>query len=184
MSDPKLNGAAGHTDRPATNATNLSRRRFLRSAAAVTGGALVAGSAQAARVDAAAYGVSPPHAYSEGQGSMMYMEGHDMMGVVSEPPGAPADHEVNYREFDLTFELVDHELLPGVTFPCFAFNGLVPGPVFRVQENDWIKVNVTNKTEEMHTIHWHGVDLIYTMDGVPMITQDPVHKDELSLIHI
>jgi len=83
---------------------------------------------------------------------------------------------VPYREFDLSFDVAEHELLPGVRFPCFAFNGRVPGPVIRVQENDWIKVTVKNNTEEMHTIHWHGVDLIYTMDGVPMVTQDPIHR--------
>ena len=147
----------------------LTRRNLLRSAAAATGGALL-GSA-----------LSPPASaagYQGGEGSMMFMPGHSMLGAHTEPPGAPADHEVRYREFDLTFDIVEHELLPRVRFPVFAFNKRVPGPVFRVQENDWIKVNVTNKTEEMHTIHWHGLDVIYTMDGVPMVTQDPIHPRE------
>lgn len=155
-----------------------ARRDFLRSAAALTGTALVGGAAHAAGADASRYGVSPVHEYDSGGGSMMYMEGHSMMGVTTQPSGAPADDEVEYREFDMTFDIAEHELLPGVSFPAFAFNGLVPGPVFRVQENDWIKVTVRNNTEEMHTIHWHGVDLIYTMDGVPMVTQDPVHPNE------
>ncbi|MBM3516573.1 MAG: copper oxidase [Alphaproteobacteria bacterium] len=85
---------------------------------------------------------------------------------------------MSYREFRLDFVLTEHELLPGVRFPCFAFNGQVPGPMFRVQENDWIKVVARNRTPEMHTIHWHGVDVIYTMDGVPMVTQDPIHPEE------
>jgi FtsP/CotA-like multicopper oxidase with cupredoxin domain len=150
-----------------------SRRDFLKTAAAVTTTGLLAGAAGVAR----AQGVTP-HGHEGGQGSMMYMENHNMIGAHTEAPGAPADHEVNYREFDLTFDLIEHELLPGVKVPMFAFNNRVPGPVFRVQENDWIKVNVTNKTEEMHTIHWHGIDLIYTMDGVPMVNQDPVHPEE------
>lgn len=157
-----------------------SRRQFLQKAAAVTGGVL-AGAVPAAaspRVGPEAFGVSPPHGYDSGKGSMMFMPGHNMIGAVTEPPGAPRDDEVEYREFDLTFELIEHELLPGVRIPVFAFNGQVPGPVFRVQENDWVKVNVRNNTEEMHTIHWHGVDLIYTMDGVPMVTQDPIHPHE------
>ncbi len=161
---------------------STSRRDFLR--AAVTGGTLLAGSAALAAtagrpaLTAQDYGISAPHAYEGGTGSMMYMPGHDMAGARTEPPGAPRDDEVSYREFDLAFETVEHELLPGVKMPCFAFNGQVPGPLFRVQENDWIKVNVRNHTEEMHTIHWHGVDLIYTMDGVPMVSQDPIHPDE------
>lgn len=158
-----------------------SRRDFLKAAAGtVAGSALGAGiSARAATPGPEAYGVSPMHNYTSGQGSMMYMPGHSMHGARTEPPGAPADDEVEYREFDLSFDVVEHEILPGVKFPCFAFNRQVPGPLFRVQENDWVKVNVRNNTEEMHTVHWHGVDLIYTMDGVPMVNQDPIHPQEV-----
>ncbi len=160
--------AAAHDDTKSNPPRQLSRRDLLRGAA-VAGGAVVgAGTANAA---AAAE-------YNGGAGSMMFMPGHNMIGARTNPPGAPADHEVPYREYDLTFDITAHELVPGVTFPVFAFNNRVPGPIFRVQENDWIKVNVTNETEEMHTIHWHGVDLIYTMDGVPMVTQDPIHPGE------
>lgn len=153
--------------------TNASRRDFLRTAAAAAGGALAAGTGLAHAGQSA-----HRHAYEPGKGSMMFMPGHDMQGTHTEAPGAPSDDEVDYREFDLTFDLVEHELLPGVKMPAFAFNRQIPGPVFRVQENDWIKVNVTNHTEEMHTIHWHGVDVIYTMDGVPMVTQDPIHAGQ------
>lgn len=157
----------------------ISRRDFFRAAAVAAGGAVAAGmAAVAGAAGPEAYGVTPPHGYQSGQGSMMYMPGHSMIGAKTNPPGAPPDNAVPYREFDLSFDLVEHELLPGVKFPVFAFNGQVPGPVFRVQENDWIKVNVRNNTEEMHTIHWHGVDVIYTMDGVPMVAQDPIHPDE------
>ena len=116
--------------------------------------------------------------YPAAQGSMMFMPGHNMIGARTNPPGAPGDHEVPYRTFDMSFDIMEHELVPGVRFPVFAFNNQVTGPLFRVQENDWIKVNVTNNTEEMHTIHWHGLDVIYTMDGVPMVTQDPIHPGE------
>ena len=150
-----------------------SRRGFLKGAAAVAGGAAAVAGGTAATIGGA--GAAP---YKGGAGSMMFIPGHSMIGAHSNAPGAPSDDEVDYREFDLTFDLVEHELVPRVKLPVFAFNGQVPGPVFRVQENDWIKVNAINKTEEMHTIHWHGVDVIYTMDGVPMVTQDPIHPDE------
>ncbi len=155
---------------PAAAIASPGRRRFLRAGAAGAVAGLVSATAQAQGV--------PPHEHSGGKGSMMYTPGHNMMGMTSEAPGAPRDDEVQYREFDLSFDLIEHELVPGVTVPMFAFNKSVPGPVFRVQENDWIKVTVKNNTDEMHTIHWHGVDLIYTMDGVPMVNQDPVHAQE------
>jgi len=116
--------------------------------------------------------------YPGGTGSMMFSPGHNMIGAYTEPPGAPPEDEVNYRKFRVRFQVAEHELLPGVKFKGFTFNGRVPGPVFRVKEGDWLQIEATNDTEEMHTIHWHGLDVPYTMDGVPMITQDPIHPGE------
>jgi FtsP/CotA-like multicopper oxidase with cupredoxin domain len=122
----------------------------------------------------------PAHAelYAGGEGSMMFHRGHNMMGTRTEPPGAPPDSEVHYRTIKLSFEVTEHELLPGVRFHAFTFNGQIPGPEIRVKEGDWVKVEALNNTEEMHTIHWHGVDVPYTMDGVPMATQDPIHPGQ------
>ena len=127
-----------------TPASGPTRRALLRSAAvAATGGALMGVAGGAARAGE----------YQPAQGSMMFMKGHNMIGARTNPPGAPGDHEVPYRSFDMSFDMMEHELVPGVSLPVFAFNKQVPGPLFRVQENDWVKVNVTNNTEEMHTIH-------------------------------
>lgn len=155
-----------------------SRRGFLKKAAAVTSGAIAAGSATAAKaqtMDHAAMGHQ-----MDGYNTMMFMQDHSshMMGGKIEPPGSPKDSEVNYKEFDIDIRIVEHEILPGIKAHMFAFNGQVPGPEFHVNEGDWIKVNFTNNTEEMHTIHWHGIVLPYTMDGVPMVTQDPVHPGQ------
>ncbi len=99
-----------------------------------------------------------------------------MPGVppVVEPPGAPADEEVPYKTFDLDLRIVRHSPLPGVEVHTLAFNGRVPGPTIRVNEGDWVKVRFKNRTELLHTIHWHGLDVPYTMDGVPWVTQNPV----------
>lgn len=171
-------------DQPGEN----SRRSFLRSAAAVTGGALAtATGATVAAAEKMEQGSMAGMDHSSmghdmggnGYGSMMFLEGHSMQpGLIIEPPGSPADHEVDYKEFDMDIRLVEHEILPGIKTHFFAFNGQVPGPEFHVMEGDWVKVNFTNHTEEMHTIHWHGIVLPYTMDGVPMITQDPVHPGQ------
>ncbi|MBT6441296.1 MAG: multicopper oxidase domain-containing protein [Alphaproteobacteria bacterium] len=167
-------------DRKKGAPANPERRSLMKGAAqAATGAALASATAATGLVVGASATTTAKAAENPpAKGSMMFMRGHNMIGARTESPGAPADHEVPYREFDLSFDLTEHTLLPGVTFPVFAFNNRVPGPVFRVQENDWIKVNVTNNTEEMHTVHWHGLDVIYTMDGVPMVTQDPIHPAE------
>lgn len=75
------------------------------------------------------------------------------------------------HEFDIELSISTHEILPGVKTHCYAYNGTYPGPEIRVQEDDWLLINFTNKTSELHTIHWHGIFLANEMDGVPNGTQ-------------
>lgn len=168
-----------------TSTPNLSRRRFLQTAAAVTGGTLATHqlAASAATMDHSQHSMDSMTMDHAGHqmaqySTMMFMKHKMEPGRVIEPPGSPGDHEVEYKVFDIEVRIVEHEIVPGVKSHMFAFNGQVPGPEFHVNQGDWVKVNFTNLTEEMHTIHWHGMVLPYTMDGVPMVTQDPVHPGE------
>lgn len=76
--------------------------------------------------------------------------------------------------FDFDLRIVEHEIVPGVKMHAFAYNGTYPGPEIRVPEGDWVLVNFTNRTSELHTIHWHGIQIRCEMDGVPNGTQWPV----------
>ncbi len=91
-----------------------------------------------------------------------------------QPPTDPGA----WKEFEIDIRITKHELLPGVEMHALAFNGQVPGPELRVKEGDWMRVKFTNKTELLHTIHWHGVDVPYEMDGVPYVTQPPVMPNQ------
>lgn len=88
------------------------------------------------------------------------------------PTDAPSD-ESAYRKFDIEVGIVEHEYLPGIRANVLAFNEQVPGPVIRVNEGDWVRVDFKNSTDLMHTIHWHGLFVPENMDGVPFITQPP-----------
>ncbi len=90
----------------------------------------------------------------------------------------PEDGAVRYREVNLDIQIVQHEIVPGYSFHVLGFNGGVPGPELRFKEGEWVKVFFTNKTELLHTIHWHGVDLQYENDGVPYATQHPVMPNQ------
>lgn len=163
---------------------NRGRRKFL-SQALLAGGGLIGTTALAKEnhehhmSDKTMHkGNHSMHGNMQQYETMMFMPGHSMHGGVIEPPGAPDDKSVKYKEFTIEVDVIQHEIVPGVKAHMFAFNGQVPGPLFRVMEGDWIKVNFKNNTEEMHTIHWHGLTVPYTMDGVPMVTQDPVHPGQ------
>ncbi|MDZ7731119.1 MAG: multicopper oxidase domain-containing protein [Natrialbaceae archaeon] len=48
---------------------------------------------------------------------------------------------------------VSQEILPGIEFPMWTFNGQVPGPTIRVEEGDLVRINFSNAFPDMaHTI--------------------------------
>lgn len=56
----------------------------------------------------------------------------------------------------------------------WAYNGQVPGPEIRARQGDRLRVTVDNGLREETTVHWHGVRVPNSMDGVPHLTQDPI----------
>lgn len=95
-------------------------------------------------------------------------------------PAAPAGSNPSVvetgvvREFTLTAAPARWELRPGLVTDVFAYEGQVPGPEIRVTRGDRLKVTLRNELDEPTTIHWHGVRVPADMDGVPMVSQDPV----------
>jgi L-ascorbate oxidase len=50
-----------------------------------------------------------------------------------------------------------------------TINGQIAGPTLHWKEGEAVTVNVTNRLGEETSIHWHGIQLPATMDGVPMV---------------
>jgi FtsP/CotA-like multicopper oxidase with cupredoxin domain len=73
------------------------------------------------------------------------------------------------REFTLTAEPTE---IDGQTM--WAFNGSVPGPELRVNQGDRVRVTLVNQLPESTTIHWHGIAVPNSQDGVAGVTQDAV----------
>lgn len=82
------------------------------------------------------------------------------------------------REFRLEAKPAKWELFPGTATDAWTYNGQVPGPELRVREGDLVRVYVTNHLPVPTTIHWHGVDLNWRMDGVPGVTQKAIQPGE------
>ena len=129
----------------------ISRRKFLATAGAGSAALLIPGALQAKTVNnlpGAALSTKPIY-----------------------PPTEKPKPGEKVHEFDIDLRLTEHEIVPGVKIHAFTYNGSYPGPELRVPEGDWVKVNFTNHTSELHTIHWHGIQLPNEMDGVPNGTQ-------------
>jgi FtsP/CotA-like multicopper oxidase with cupredoxin domain/plastocyanin len=82
------------------------------------------------------------------------------------------------REFHLEAKPAKWEITPGIVTDSWTYNGQVPGPELRVREGDLVRVIVTNHLPVPTTIHWHGVELNYKMDGVPGVSQDAIKPGE------
>lgn len=150
---------------------NVSRRNFILSSAltllGATGAAALAQSTKQAQA-------SPP------------AQSHTRMpGVVGE-----VDHERNgfnpsdiltdfdygkvstlengqtLREYNLVSVNQTVEIVPGIEYPAWTYNGRIPGPTLRCTEGDRIRVHFANASDHPHTIHFHGIHP-FEMDGVP-----------------
>ena len=78
---------------------------------------------------------------------------------------------------DLYVEHRPMRIAGGVGRP-FSINGSVPGPVIHMTQGREAVIRVHNRTDEMTAIHWHGILLPYTMDGVPGISFEGIAAGE------
>jgi len=88
----------------------------------------------------------------------------------------PYERDHGIKRFRLIAEPVEQTLTKGVTIKAWGYNGSTPGPVMVVSQGDRIQVEFTNRLPEETSIHWHGLIVPNTVDGVPEIGAGPVVK--------
>ena len=76
-------------------------------------------------------------------------------------------------ETTITAEPASVDLGNGVTASALTFNGLMPGPEFRLKVGDTVIVHYVNNLGHPSGIHWHGIELSNPNDGTPL-TQNMV----------
>ena len=59
-----------------------------------------------------------------------------------------------------------------------GFNGASPGPVLRFREGEEVTIHVTNNLDEQTSVHWHGLILPFTQDGVPGVSFPGIEPGE------
>ncbi len=82
------------------------------------------------------------------------------------------------KVFDITAEIVEWEVEPGKFVDAWTYNGMVPGPMIKVDVGDFVRINVTNKLPMGTDVHWHGIDTPNNMDGVAPLTQPLIKPGE------
>jgi FtsP/CotA-like multicopper oxidase with cupredoxin domain len=83
----------------------------------------------------------------------------------------------NGDTYDLTASIVKKRL-NGQEVKMLAYNGSIPGPLIKVQQNAQITINFRNDTDVDSTLHSHGIRMENKFDGVPDVTQEAVKPGE------
>lgn len=68
--------------------------------------------------------------------------------------------------------------------PLLSYDGNVPSPVLRVKQGQPFRAVIENRLEQDTTVHWHGIRVPNTMDGVPGLTQPPIKPGEIGRAHV
>lgn len=127
------------------------------------------------------------HAGGHGAGGRMLHNDDDYIaGVQSFPAeteglgGQPMEPVMDgdVKVFELTAREMEWEVAPGDVRQAMAYNGQVPGPEIRVQLGDRVRVILHNELPESTAIHYHGLVVPNSEDGVPGLTQPLVLPGE------
>lgn len=60
----------------------------------------------------------------------------------------------------------------------WGYNGQIPGPTLRFKPGDKLRVYFRNDLDQPTSLHWHGLVVPNSMDGVGLLTQPPVMPGE------
>ncbi|HET7910961.1 MAG TPA: multicopper oxidase family protein [Pseudolabrys sp.] len=56
----------------------------------------------------------------------------------------------------------------------WCYDSRIPGPEIKIRQREPVRIVVENRLSEDTTVHWHGIRLPNSMDGVPGLTQPPI----------
>jgi FtsP/CotA-like multicopper oxidase with cupredoxin domain len=143
--------------------TKLTRRDAIkRGLLGAAGMATVAAGAKASTL-----GIHPdPHAVMTGGlpagagiDPLKFLTAFDHGTVSKRPSGQTV------REYQITALDREIEVMPGLFYQAWTYNGQVPGPTLRATEGDLVRVHFHNAGVHEHTMHFHGFHAS-NMDGV------------------
>ncbi len=78
------------------------------------------------------------------------------------------------KVFNLTAQDIKWEVSKGQFVDAMAYNGQIPGPQIDVSYGDHIRIVLQNQLDQPTVLHFHGMTVPNSQDGVPYITQDPI----------
>lgn len=158
----------------------LSRRGVITGSLLAAGGtalaALTSRTRAAAQMHASAADTHAAHATHTAHGNMIAVGDVDNARNGFDPSAMLTDWETGtvsrlpdgrtLRTFEVHAEDKEIEIIPGVFFPAWTFNGRVPGPTLRATEGERVRIVFRNFGSHPHSMHFHGIHSA-RMDGIP-----------------
>jgi FtsP/CotA-like multicopper oxidase with cupredoxin domain len=158
----------------------ISRRKVMKSAGVLAGGAVLTRVASAQEGHAGHTQETTQSKTRALEGSLPPGEaGKDYTPVVV-PNGKVLPWKLigGVKVFHLVAEPVHHEFAPGLEAECWGYNRSVHGPLIEAVEGDRVRIYVTNKLGAPTSVHWHGILLPNGMDGVAGLNQRSIRPGE------
>lgn len=145
-------------------------------------GLLIATAALGVAIVAADSGAEPAAGGSMASmspGGMGHMAALPMKGITQPPADVGNRPLTGVRrdgalEFTLDARPVWWRLYGRQRVAAWAYNGVVPGPLIRVPNGERVRVRFKNSLPDETTVHWHGIDVPNSQDGVPGVTQKAI----------
>ncbi|MEO0329772.1 MAG: multicopper oxidase family protein [Pseudomonadota bacterium] len=78
----------------------------------------------------------------------------------------------------LTIQSAEFKLRNAVTSGLVSLSPNAPPPVVFSQQHEPVVFDVENTTQDSTAMHWHGIRLENSMDGVPYLTQMPIGEGQ------
>jgi FtsP/CotA-like multicopper oxidase with cupredoxin domain len=91
----------------------------------------------------------------------------------SVPPVVNTSSDPNIVETTITAQFATVDVGNGVMANVETYNGMVPGPQFRLSVGQTVIVHFVNQIDKPTGIHWHGIEYDNDSDGTPL-TQNQV----------
>lgn len=161
-----------------------SRRDFIKAASVIAGGVALFGLAGCSTKEQDPAPMDHSGSTTATDGRMdykemdrMHEEGMKAFPAKTEKHGnqlLPFKMDGDVKVFELVAQEIEWETEPGKKKKAMAYNGMVPGPVFRVTEGDKVRILFKNEMKESTAVHWHGLRIPNKMDGVTYLNQPPV----------
>ena len=141
-----------------------TRRSFLQRAMAFGAGALSIPAFARAEVS---HDSLPSRSGAHSDSARRHPIGSPISAVTPDISNLAYTMDNGVKVFHLVAEPVKQEILPGTVLDVWGYNGSAPGPTIQVNRGDRVRIVVDNHLPEPTSMHWHGLEIPFDMDGGP-----------------